>query len=228
MSHIATKQTLLIIAAEINAIREQAEKAALINPIEAGRRLKEAKRLIPYGEWCNWLEKSVLYTQRTAQNFMKIFDAYGDKQLPALEDGTTTKGLLNVSYSQALVLLTIPEEDRAQFIKDLDMETMSVRKLKKAVKEWQQAAEQKELGNKQLNENSDVKSCQRVSNELAATQVTPFASNVALKYEILEKAYKELTYELNVLTQIDSHLHGEYVQILDDFLVRAVKERMKS
>ena len=49
----------LIIAAEINFYKEQTRKITLLNCSEIGRRLREAKRLIPHGEWGNWLEDQV-------------------------------------------------------------------------------------------------------------------------------------------------------------------------
>ncbi len=129
------ERTPFIIAAEINMIREQAEKAALNRAIEIGRRLAEAKRLIPYREWGKWLEESVSYTKRTAQKLMQVFDAYGDKQLIAFGAGPRMKGLPNMNYSQALILLTVPEENRAEFLVELDddIEGMSTCGLKKAV-----------------------------------------------------------------------------------------------
>lgn len=280
MDDISTARTPFIIAAEINMIRKQAEKAALNSAIEIGRRLAEAKRLVPYGEWNQWLEESVSYTERTAQRFMQVFEAYGEKQPAVREAGAELQGLPDINCTQALVLLAVPAEDRARFIADLDLENMSVRELQKAVKERDKAKqelvrsarenadlrqalndekskntklakerenlkiegeelrkskqelardmERKELETKKLQESSNVKSYQRVSSDLAAAQIKLLTSKVAFKYEALDKAFKELTYELDLLAKIDPHVHGEYIKKLDDFLVKALKERIRN
>ncbi|TGE37673.1 DUF3102 domain-containing protein [Desulfosporosinus fructosivorans] len=45
MSNMITERTPLVIAAEINMIKEQTEKVVLNNAVEVGRRLKEAKEI---------------------------------------------------------------------------------------------------------------------------------------------------------------------------------------
>jgi len=102
MSDLIIERTPPIIAVEINMIKQQTEKVVLNNTIEIGRRLKEAKDLIPYGEWGKWLAESVSYTERTAQRLMLIFDAYGDQQPAALNADAQTQRLPNMNYSQAL------------------------------------------------------------------------------------------------------------------------------
>lgn len=50
MNEPSTERTPQGIAAEINRIKQQACKIMLINAIETGKRLKEAKDLLPHGE----------------------------------------------------------------------------------------------------------------------------------------------------------------------------------
>ena len=69
-----------IIAAEICQIADQTRKMVLNSSIEIGKRLCEAKEMIPHGEWGNWLEHSVNFKQSTANNLMKIYTEYGDIQ----------------------------------------------------------------------------------------------------------------------------------------------------
>ena len=47
-----------------------------------GKRLLEAKEQLPHGQWEAWLEKSVEFTPRTAQNFMKIPSEFDSKTKP--------------------------------------------------------------------------------------------------------------------------------------------------
>ena len=56
MKDLVTDRTPFVIATEINTIRHQTRKILLAGALEIGRRLKEAKELLPYGEWGKWLE----------------------------------------------------------------------------------------------------------------------------------------------------------------------------
>jgi chromosome segregation ATPase len=132
-------RTPILIATEINSIKEQTQKMLLVNSIEIGRRLVEAKELLPHGEWGKWLEESVDYSQRTANNLMKIFEAYGDKQLSLFGSEAKSQALANLSYTQAVALLGVPEEEREQFVHENKIEEMSTRELQQAIKDKQDA-----------------------------------------------------------------------------------------
>lgn len=133
-----------ILAAEINSIKNQTRRIMLYNSIEIGRRLTEAKQLLPHGEWGKWLEKSVDYSQSTANNLMRIFEEYGADQLTLLEDNAKSQALGNLSYTQAIALLGVPEQEREKFVEEHDIEKMSTRELQKAIKEREQALKEKE------------------------------------------------------------------------------------
>jgi chromosome segregation ATPase len=132
------ERTPFLIAAEINSIKEQTQKIILINSIEIGRRLAEAKSLLQHGEWGKWLEESVEYSQRTANNLMKIFEQYGDKQLSLFGSEAKSQALANLSYTQAVALLGVPEDERENFVKENDIENMSTRELQQAIKDKQE------------------------------------------------------------------------------------------
>ena len=61
------------LASEINLITEQTKQMVLMNFIELGKRLTEAKAMVKHGEWGNWLKERVNYSQRTANNMMKLY-----------------------------------------------------------------------------------------------------------------------------------------------------------
>ncbi|ACL19271.1 conserved hypothetical protein [Desulfitobacterium hafniense DCB-2] len=149
MEEVSTERTPLLIAAEINTIKRQVSKVLLHNAIEIGCRLAEAKGKVPYGEWGRWLEESVSYSQRTATNLIRLFEEYGTPK-PTLPDW---KALAKVSYTQGLILLGVPEEERAQFIAELDLESMSTRELQKAVQERNRAAAER---NRALQERAEL------------------------------------------------------------------------
>ncbi|MBE6831694.1 MAG: DUF3102 domain-containing protein, partial [Ruminococcaceae bacterium] len=53
----------VIIATEINTIKNRTKREVLTASIEIGQRLCEAKELVTHGEWEQWLHDSVDYSQ---------------------------------------------------------------------------------------------------------------------------------------------------------------------
>ena len=96
------------IATEINTIKRQTQKIMLASSIEIGKRLTEAKDMIDHGAWGKWLQDNVNYSERTAQNLMRVYDQYGDKFGMTEMDSLFASGAPNVfeelSYTQALAL----------------------------------------------------------------------------------------------------------------------------
>jgi DNA repair exonuclease SbcCD ATPase subunit len=133
---IETNRTPDIIAVEINSIKNQTRTMILNNSIEIGRRLSEAKSLLPHGEWGPWLEKSVEYSQSTANNLMRIYDEYGSDQFALFGDHPAkSQALASLSYTQAVALLGVPAEEREEFVQEHDVENMSTRELQQAIKD---------------------------------------------------------------------------------------------
>lgn len=155
IDELTTGRTPVVIASEINTMKRQMEKILLVHAIEIGRRLKEVRAMIPYGEWGDWLKVSVNYSQRTAQRLMALFDAYGEYlSLPPAGESSQNRAMLqggeglqtkegrtmpNLTFVQALTLLELPEEERAEFLMEMDVEGMSTRQLKQAVEQRQEA-----------------------------------------------------------------------------------------
>lgn len=143
MSELMNVRDIEVIAAEINHIKDQTRIMVLNNSIEIGRRLVEAKSIISHGQWGNWLEEKVNYSARTAQNLMRIFEEYGSNQISLFGD-SNSQAFANLSYSQAVALLAIPDiEERETFVVENKVEEMSTRELQQAIKEKEKA--EKEL-----------------------------------------------------------------------------------
>ena len=160
---LAIDRTPELIASEINHLKQQTRNIVLYNAIEIGRRLCEAKQFIPHGEWGKWLETSVDYSQSTANNLMKIFTEYGANQMALFgETGPKSQALENLSYTQAVILLGLPGEEREQFVENNDVENMSTRELQQAIKDLAQA--QKELEEKE----AEAQKLQHEKNEAEA------------------------------------------------------------
>lgn len=141
MNEISTRNTDLI-ALEINNIKEQTQKIFLLSSIEIGKRLVEAKQLVPHGEWGKWLEESVDYSQRTANNLMKIYEEYGQDSLALKGGHDESQAIAKLNYTQAVALLSIPSDEREDFISEHDIETMSTRELQQAIKEKKELEKQ--------------------------------------------------------------------------------------
>lgn len=141
--NLSVDRTPQLIAIEINSIKEQTRKMVLFNSIEIGRRLAEAKIMIGHGEWGDWLDRSVDYSQRTASNLMKIFDEYGASQISLFCDNNAkSQALANLSYTQAVALLGIPQDEREAFIEEHDLDSLSTRELQQAIKDRDHAQKQ--------------------------------------------------------------------------------------
>lgn len=130
------------VTTEIITITRQAQQILLTSAIEIGRRLVEAKSMVPYGEWGNYIERELNYSQSTANNFMRLFEEYGDRQ-ESLFGGNDVKALGDLSYTKVLRLLALPAEERVEFAQQNPVEEMSTRELEKALKDYE--AEKKAL-----------------------------------------------------------------------------------
>lgn len=142
-SMISTR-TLGIITAEIRSLDEQAKRLVLGHAIEIGRRLMEAKELVPHGEWEKYLREEVKYSTSSASNFIQVFKAYGATQQSLFGPIAASDEVGNLPYTKALALLAVPEEEREAFIRETPVEDMSVRELKQAIAEAKAAKKQAE------------------------------------------------------------------------------------
>lgn len=136
MSQILITRTADTIAAEINMIKAQVRQTAVLATIEIGKRLKEAKAMVPYGEWGKWLEENVDYSERKAQNAMALAEEYALKDPQAIADLDVTK---------AVMLLAVPGEEREAFMAEHQVEDISVRELKEAIRQLQEEKARQQL-----------------------------------------------------------------------------------
>lgn len=144
MNETMTVRTPQLIASEINLIKRQTHRIVLSSAIDIGRRLTEIKKQVKYGEWGRWLKEEVSYSQDTAEKMMRLYQEYGVKQLSIFTDGEPDQEIPELSFSQAYILLGVPEKERAAFITDTDVARTSTRELQKAIDDWNQARRKKE------------------------------------------------------------------------------------
>lgn len=131
------------VAFEIRTLQSQARGIILSYAIEIGRRLEEAKAMLPHGEWGTWLKRELDYSPSAAQNFMKVYREYGDSQQSLFGGIPKSQTFGNLTFSKALSLLAIPdEEERARFAEENDVEHMTTRELNEALKARNEAQEE--------------------------------------------------------------------------------------
>lgn len=138
VNNIRTPDT---IATEINLIVQKTKEVVLSAAIEIGKRLVEVKELVKHGEWEQWLQDNVNYSQSTANNLMAVYREYGSDQ-QSLFDRMNAAAIENLSYSKAVALLVLPREQREEFLEQNPVEDMSTRELQAAIKRAQEAEEQ--------------------------------------------------------------------------------------
>ena len=146
------ERTPEIVAAEIRQIADQTRKMVLNSSIEIGKRLCEAKEMVPHGEWGSWLEKEVNFKQSTANNLMRIYTEYGDIQGELWGASAKSQTFGNLSYSQAVALLAVPAEEREEFVKENHVEDMSTRELQEAIKARDEAVKERDKAREELDE----------------------------------------------------------------------------
>lgn len=134
-----------VITQEIQVYKVQAGFAL----IEIGKCLLEAKQCLPHGAWGEWLKNEVDFSERTAQNFMKIAKEYKNPQL--ISD-------IGNSLSKALALTDLSEEEREEFVgeahkingEEKTVAEMTTKELKEVLKELEAERKEKEKLKKQL------------------------------------------------------------------------------
>lgn len=128
-------RTLGQVAEEIRMLDRQAQRMVLGYAIEIGNRLIEAKAMLPHGAWGSWLRENLDYSQSSANNFMRVAEAYGAQQLGLFGPEANSQTLGSLSYSKALRLLAVPEEERESFVRENRVEELSTRELDRLLAE---------------------------------------------------------------------------------------------
>ena len=129
------------LAAEINIIKRRTAQMCLAAAIEIGRLLCEAKEQVAYGEWGEWLENNVAYSQSQANNLMRLYQNYGEQEQLDFFEENRMDIFGSLSPSQAVALLGLPADQRREFVETHDMEQTSVRNIEQEIRARKQAEE---------------------------------------------------------------------------------------
>ena len=143
-------ESLLVPARELNVITDEikyywlrGQAAVLDCVIEIGRRLVEAKGIIPHGQFGSWVKENFEFSHSSANTYMRLFEEYGADQLTIFGAVANSQTFANLPYSKALQLLAIPKEEREEFAKEVGAESLSTRELEKVIKERNEAVDRR-------------------------------------------------------------------------------------
>ena len=104
------------------------KQALARNIVDIGLRLIEAKAMLPHGEWLPWLEERVRFSEKSAQNYMRVAREFPNPQLVA-----------DLGVRKALALLELPPSEREAFAEENGVVDMTSRELEKAIRERDEA-----------------------------------------------------------------------------------------
>lgn len=143
MNEMMETRTLDVVGAEIRSLTTdlQYHAMATVNTaIEIGRRLIEARDLCKHGEWMNFLKEQTSFSYSKANDLIKVFENYGSAQKSLFGAEINSQTYANLTFSKALALVAIEdEEERKEFVKAHDVEGMSTRELREAIRERDEA-----------------------------------------------------------------------------------------
>lgn len=126
---------------EIRLLTNQARRMALSYGIQIGYRLHLAHEKVgPHG-WAEWLKKETDISAASASRFESLYEGYGEDQGNLFGVGNKFPTLENLSISNALKLLAVPEEERENFAAEVGADSLSARELEKAIADKKAAEE---------------------------------------------------------------------------------------
>ena len=158
-----------VVTQEICDIKSGAQALAVVYAVEIGRRLIEAKAMLPHGEWGKWLSERVDFTPRTAQRLMLAAEEFGSEKSPLLLMFSNATPVSHLPYSKALELLALPPEDREEFVAEHDLTDMTRKEIADAIKERDEARKEAAEAAKKAKEAEEaVKSVEALKKDLAS------------------------------------------------------------
>lgn len=104
----------------------------LMDAIEIGRLLFEAKSMVEPGGWMQYVAEELPFSHSWANNYMRLYKELGGEQISLFGN---SQALANLSPTQALELLALPAEERDEFVQTHDVENMSTRELHQAIRD---------------------------------------------------------------------------------------------
>ena len=207
MNEMEVKRTPELIGSEIRMYYEAGRRVTMLCGIEIGRRLVEAKDLMQHGEFLPWLTRETPFSERHAQNYMKIYREYGT-QMGLLEAETNAKYIADLPISKALLLLSVPESERDEFAESVDAEHLNSEELKKAIRERDEALARAKAAEEELDGIDEA-------HQLALGELEEKIEAMQKDAEAVKKAKADHEKLLDELGQTQQRLHDAQQEIKD-------------
>ena len=125
------ERTLEVIAGEIRTYKGLLVASA----IEIGRRLYEAKEMVPHGQFIEWVKINTGLSRTTTNDYMWLFKEFSKEQGCLFGAELNVRTFEHLDYTKVLALRPLTAEEREAFVAENEMETLSVREVKRLVAE---------------------------------------------------------------------------------------------
>ena len=183
------------ITSEIRYIQNDVQQYAAQGALKIGERLCEAKELLEHGEFLPWIKDEFGWTDRTAQKLMAVYREFGDSQKSLFGPEINTKTYSDLPVSKLYLLISVPESEREDFVKENNVAEMSVREMEKLLREKKEAEDESREAHAELDKLADKYAALSVvaseqEKELKAAQADVSASIEAAKKEAAAEAEK--------------------------------------
>lgn len=143
------------ITSEIRYIQNDVQQYAAQGALKIGERLCEAKELLDHGEFLPWLKDEFGWTDRTAQKLMAVYREFGDSQKSLFGPEINTKTYSDLPVSKLYLLISVPESEREEFVKENNVSEISVREMEKLLREKREAEDESREAHEALGELAD-------------------------------------------------------------------------
>lgn len=209
------------VGAEIRGLTAQAKQMTLWFGIEIGRRLCEVKEMIGHGEWLPYLKAQTEFSQSTASRFMKLYREYGAQQQTLFGAESNYPTLNNLSISNALRLLALPESERESFAEEHDVEHMSARELDELIQAKKAAEDERDLYEQKLAEQMG-----------AAERLKKDAETAAQEAEARRRELEETQTQIRALQEniraLESRPVEVAVQVDEGAVAKAAEDKLET
>lgn len=183
------------ITSEIRYIQNDVQQYAAQGALKIGERLCEAKELLGHGEFLPWIKDEFGWTDRTAQKLMAVYREFGDSQKSLFGPEINTKTYSDLPVSKLYLLISVPESEREDFVKENNVAEMSVREMEKLLREKKEAEDESREAHAELDKLANKYAAlsavaSEQEKELKAAQADVSASIETAKKEAAAEAEK--------------------------------------
>lgn len=232
MNEVQKKErTATEIAIEIRVIKQQTMQTVAAACFQIGKRLCEAKELVPAGEWLAYLQEQLDYKPTTAENLMRIYKEYGDEQVDLLSGKSPAELFGSLNQSQMVAMFSLSMEDRKELLEDHpDLPEMSARDVQKLVKEKQAAEAERDRERKQREKMEKLVTDQaKRANKVEAALEKAKAEREQLKSQtsMIQADTKEKDKEIAELKEQLLHLQNRQIEATYTEFSEEEKEKIR-